>query len=155
MLSKSKHYGEYIKMKKLSVKELREFQIGILDVVDEFCRKNNINYWLDSGTLLGAVRHGGYIPWDDDIDLGMLRGDYEKFAEMFNKENDRFKFVDIETDRNFYCAYGKVLDTATVLKDGHMDSHINIDIFIFGPNPDKISIPLAVPSGIFVFRFLF
>lgn len=66
-------------MREILLDELKDRQIAILDVVDAFCRENNINYWLDSGTLLGAIRHGGYIPWDDDIDIGMLRPDYDRF----------------------------------------------------------------------------
>ena len=60
-------------MREILLDELKDRQIAILDVVDAFCRENNINYWLDSGTLLGAIRHGGYIPWDDDIDLNIPR----------------------------------------------------------------------------------
>lgn len=66
-------------MQEIGLQQLKELQIQILDHVAEFCCTHQINYWLDSGTLLGAIRHKGYIPWDDDIDLGMLRDDYDKF----------------------------------------------------------------------------
>ena len=56
-------------MKKISIEELKKIQINILDYVDQFCRKNKINYWLSYGSLLGAVRHKGFIPWDDDVDI--------------------------------------------------------------------------------------
>lgn len=62
--------------------ELRELQLRMLDilvVIDKICFENDIKYWLDGATLLGAVRNGGFVPWDDDIDISMLRDDYEKF----------------------------------------------------------------------------
>lgn len=57
----------------------------ILNIIDEVCKKENIDYWLSDGTLLGAVRHGDFIPWDDDIDISMRREDYNKFIEIFKK----------------------------------------------------------------------
>ena len=68
-------------MKKIEIEELKRLQIEILNAVHDSCIKNNIDYWLDSGTLLGAIRHKGYIPWDDDIDIGMLRSAYESFVK--------------------------------------------------------------------------
>jgi len=70
--------------------QLRELQLAntkLLKVIDEFCRKHKIRYWLAYGSLLGAVRHGDFIPWDDDIDICMMREDYDKVLDLFNKEN--------------------------------------------------------------------
>lgn len=59
--------------------------LKLLRVFDEICRKNNLKYWLDGGTLIGAIRHNGFIPWDDDIDVAMLSDDYEKFIKNIRK----------------------------------------------------------------------
>lgn len=76
---------------------LRNFQIfnqELLNFIVNVCKKYNINYWLDYGTLLGAVRHGGYIPWDDDIDIGMMRKDYDKFIKVLNNELELNEITD-------------------------------------------------------------
>lgn len=65
-----------------ALERLQEAERGILDVVDAICRENGIDYFVDSGTCLGAVRHGGFIPWDDDADIGMPYGDYRRFLEL-------------------------------------------------------------------------
>lgn len=130
-------------MREILLDELKDRQIAILDVVDAFCRENNINYWLDSGTLLGAIRHGGYIPWDDDIDIGMLRPDYDRFLAMFNKFNKQYQVSSVENDINFPYPFGKVLDTHTVLYEPNEQGvklAINIDIFVYdnAPEDDKL-----------------
>lgn len=127
-------------MKKIELNELKKIQLGILDYVDVFCRKNNINYWIDCGTLLGAVRHGGYIPWDDDIDIGMLRNDYNKFIKLFNANNkSNYKFHCYEIDKNWYLPFGKVLDETTILfepdEQSGIKSSVNIDIFVYDNAP--------------------
>lgn len=126
-------------MRKIELDELKKLQINILDVVHCFCQKHNINYWLDAGTLLGAIRHNGYIPWDDDIDIGMLRPDYERFGKIFNTENNRYKFLCVENSAEFCYAYGKVLDTETVLYEPDKNGKklaVNIDIFVYDNAPD-------------------
>lgn len=96
------------KMKQLNEEEVKIYQLGILNTVTDFCEKNKIKYWLDSGTLLGAIRHKGYIPWDDDIDIGMLRVDFDRFMHTFNQEGGRYKFICNELDAACVYPYGKV-----------------------------------------------
>lgn len=126
-------------MKRIGGSDLKKIQIEILDTVAQFCDANGIRYWLDSGTLLGAIRHKGYIPWDDDIDLGMLREDYDRFISCFNESNDRYRVVCIENHPDFYCSFAKVCDTTTVLYEPDENGHklsVNIDIFVYDNAPD-------------------
>lgn len=127
-------------MKQLDSEGLKKIQIEILDVVTDFCDKNNIKYGLYAGTLLGAVRHKGYIPWDDDIDIVMLREDYDKFMALFNLSNERYRFMCIENNKNCHVPFGKVLDTNTVLYEPDIEGDklaVNIDIFIYDNAPDN------------------
>ena len=70
------------------MREEQQIMLSILKEFDRICRKNNLSYWLCSGTLLGAVRHKGFIPWDDDIDVAMFREDYERFQRAVIEENN-------------------------------------------------------------------
>lgn len=127
-------------MRRIYGQELKKVQLEILDVVADFCEKNNISYFLNAGTLLGSIRHKGYIPWDDDIDLGMMRPDYDRFMALFNQSNMRYKFYSIENNPDFYYPFGKVLDTDTVLYEPDKDGTklaINIDIFVYDNVPDN------------------
>ena len=102
-------------MQEIKESELREIQMDMASFVDEICRKHNLEYSLGGGTLLGAIRHGGYIPWDDDIDLGMLRPDYDRFMATFNGYNPRYRFSSAENDPESFTHFGKVFDTSTIL----------------------------------------
>ena len=100
-------------MKELSCDEFKQIQIQILSEIKIFCEKNGLNYYLAYGTLLGAVRHQGFIPWDDDIDIVMPRIDYLKFEKLF--KHDRFEFLSISKDATYPYHFGKVLDKNTIL----------------------------------------
>lgn len=132
-------------MKQLSLKEIRRRLLGILIELDEFCSENNIKYYLCAGTLLGAVRHKGFIPWDDDIDICMSRPDYDKLLSI-SKENDTFhnhyKIVSYQNGTTHY-PFIKVLDTETYTQQSYTnetnENSLWVDIFPFDGVPENIS----------------
>lgn len=97
--------------KPLTAEDVKRISLEIMDEIHKFCVENNIRYTLFSGTLLGCVRHGGFIPWDDDIDIAMPRDDYERFAKTF--KSTRCCFTDYRNAKWHYLPWGKVSDYNT------------------------------------------
>lgn len=126
-------------MVKLDDKTLRRLQmteLGLLREVDRICRKCGIHYNIIAGTLLGAVRHGGFIPWDDDADVALLRPEYEKFVKACKTELDhsRFYFQDHQNTPGYRWGYGKLRRKDTLFlreNQEHMpyEQGVFIDIF--------------------------
>ena len=107
-------------MRMIGQKECREIQMAILDEIERICKVNNLTYSLAYGTLLGAVRHKGYIPWDDDIDICLLREDYEKLIAILKDKNapgskEWLTLVDDTCDGYFY-PFAKAYDNRTTVK---------------------------------------
>ena len=99
-------------------------QLEILLEVKRICNKHHIDYQLCGGTLLGAVRHGGFIPWDDDIDITMLRDDYERFLDVAPGEiSDRYHIESPESHPNYIFSYCKVRANDTLMVEGPRGNH--------------------------------
>ena len=106
-----------------TLKKLKKAQLQILDEIVRICDKHGITYFLISGTLLGAVRHKGYVPWDDDIDIVMPRKDYEKFKALAATElSGDFFFQDCISDFSYYLAFAKVRKNGTLYEEDYTDN---------------------------------
>lgn len=129
-------------MRELTQEELKQVELEILKDVARFCDKNNIRYYLGGGTLLGAVRHQGFIPWDDDIDISMPRPDYERFFKIYNGSNRRYLAKCVETYPDYWRTFGKVFDRRTYLKEDSIclekkGNGVFIDVFPIDGIPDS------------------
>lgn len=101
-------------MKKIDINELRFIQLDMLKYVKKVCEENNLKYYLCGGTLLGAIRHKGYIPWDDDIDIFMPINDYKKFLELMH-ENKSYTALNPYEYEDYYYIFSKLVDNRTKL----------------------------------------
>lgn len=120
--------------KEIDIKGLREIQLGILDMIHAFCMERGIRYSLGGGTLLGAVRHKGYIPWDDDVDIMMPRPDYDRFLMEFDGMYPHLRIQNAFTDPKYILPFSKVIDDRTILEERVSEnetrkSGVFIDVF--------------------------
>lgn len=126
------------------VKRVWAVQLDVLEVISRICRKYNIRWFADSGTLLGAVRHQGYIPWDDDLDIAMLRPDYERFCKVARKEIPKgWNLFNGRKDEGAFEAIlrlnnsTQITTSAEFLKQNHGCPYmIGVDIFSIDKLPD-------------------
>ena len=118
----------------------KRIALDILLDFDNLCRRNGIKYSLAYGTLIGAVRHKGYIPWDDDIDVIMLRDEYEKFVKIANKLKREHTFISLDTNTLYSAPLAKIYNNTTVLKETKhrdlIDIGVYIDVFVFDYVPE-------------------
>ena len=103
-------------MEEMTIEELRKIQIEMLEHIDTICEKHNLKYFLLGGTLIGAIRHKGYIPWDDDIDICMPREDYKKLIEIINtQEDNKYTILNPYENEDYYYFFSKMVDNDTIL----------------------------------------
>ena len=123
-----------MKCKIIELDELKKIELNLLVQFDEICRKNGFFYSLAGGTLIGAIRHKGFIPWDDDIDVLMPRPDYERFISHCENNHVPFRLISNRTIKDYCDLYAKAVNPDTVIKEDitDKDESINgvfIDIF--------------------------
>lgn len=142
--------------KKIGVEESREIQMSVLDEISRLCKENNLKYSLAYGTMLGAVRHKGYIPWDDDIDIWLFREDYDKLIALLKDpsvpKKEWLSLID-DTSKDFHCPFVKVHDNRTQVK---MERHVGdmglwVDIFPMDGVPES---KLAAKAYVYFLSFL-
>ena len=108
------------------LKEVQQKEVELLKIFDDICRVHNLTYYALGGTLLGAIRHGGFIPWDDDMDLGMPRKDYERFIELSSTILPEYVKLIIHYDN---LNNTSIRDISTTIIFGEKECHPFIDIF--------------------------
>jgi len=127
------------------LKSLQKIQLECLVELDRICRKHSIKYSIDGGTLLGAVRHNGFIPWDDDIDVIMTRNEYERFFHICKTELNAKDFFlqEPRTDSFYRVGFPRLKRNNTIyIRAGQEDSRqhngVQIDVFVLDNMPDNL-----------------
>ena len=119
------------KLKHITLDDLREIEVRLLNNIVDFCNEKSIIYFLSNGTLLGGVKYGGFIPWDDDVDILLPREEYQKLISLY--EDQDYLLMANEKNRSYLYPFAKLCDTSTILVENGMDNGVdlgvNIDIF--------------------------
>ena len=129
-------------IKEINLEKIKKSEIDILKYIEKICKENNIKYSLMDGSLLGAVRHNGFIPWDDDIDIMLLREDYDKLKRVIlnDSNNSRYLYMSNDLYDDYLYPYAKLIDTETSAKETGIKAPKNYGIFVDIFPIDKIPI---------------
>lgn len=132
-------------MRKATVEEIREIQLELLSEFDAFCKTNSIQYFAFAGTLLGTIRHKGFIPWDNDIDIAVSRTDYERIKELLkdDESHDCFRFLCYENDHDYLWQHGRISAKHTFLQTSRGYSKLGLSIDVFPLDSQGNSIDAA------------
>lgn len=117
--------------KDITLSERKKIQLDLMQDIHDFCVKHNIKYSLGYGTLIGAIRHKGFIPWDDDIDIFMLREDYDKFIKLYQGGKSYYILHEINNDPTYDLTYAKLEDSRTLVEEAVCVKNIGLFIDIF------------------------
>lgn len=121
-------------MKEIDLNELKKIELELLKQFDEVCKLHSFKYSLAGGTLLGAIRHGGFIPWDDDIDVLMPRDDYERFIEHCAYNKNKFNYINSRNDSEYGYLFTKIYVPSTIIEEEnskYSDKKIGVYLDIF------------------------
>ena len=116
-----------------TLKHIHDIELMILKDLISFCEENDLTYFMYAGSLLGTIRHGGFIPWDDDLDVVMLREDFEKFKKLYSS-NEKYELLTIESEKDYCYMFAKLSLKNTRFEEEwakHLDFTIGINIDIF------------------------
>ena len=125
------------------MERIRELELEILKDVDRICKENGINYFISAGTMLGAMRHQSFIPWDDDVDIGMLPEDYEKFLQICTgKLSDDYGYQNYSTEETSHYIHDKIRLKNSYFSTRYsharpMMNGVYIDIFVYYKTSDN------------------
>lgn len=118
--------------REITEEELKSVSLHILEAADQYCREHQLTYYLFYGTLLGAARHKGFIPWDDDVDIAMPRKDYEQFIRNFSDDTGRYRVISSLNTPDLHTAWAKIIDTSTeLIEDVNHPNQLGVFVDVF------------------------